>query len=619
MRCLKDLQTFLERVLPAIDPTGGSSGNDNNNKGLHSGMGGKDVFRAEEGLIMRASELYPTLGLLLTHLCKNSVILASKPVASLVAQSVFKYSNHNLNQHQEGLKQWKGQQPRSSPEQVWCAARLHDMVETSSSREDRRSSASGRNFTRENGIKHEKGFGALFQISDNDLRQQQIDQTIVTLSNSLVSLQEMVQEKPPRAVDLVFLIQWNHQLSGLCGPVVTHSTAASLVQGIIGMACTLKSIVGQNYHRHNHIKDLVPSLLDVAFVRQVMDKMGERNQETLVLSDDSQLLRLCGMSRLARQTYVIQLIDRMMTALTEQEQEQVGGVLVQSRDMIFRQYVEPSRLFAAISSNTSEGYTLLQSSILEDLAELTGQVADWRLVRICTLVVEWMITTRIRRAPSMELDEHDEIWQNQDLEALISIACSMMRLGRPQPTEENARELIERFMSAQSDYIYSSAGPEQMGLRRKLTFLVASAVSQHEGFLVYRICGELQRLEALEVEEEIPTASSCLSHTISPVVVLMANLVVTHDTDPLFTTVADRMVALLNDLGRLRLDQDVEWHKDKDLQSCLADILQTYRPIFEINWTLAAHVLFALGFYRNVNMADSTSWQCMVWTTPDTQ
>jgi len=335
-----------------------------------------------------------------------------------------------------------------------------------------------------------------------------------------------------------------------------------------------------------------------------------------VLINSCMSSRLCSVSRLARQTYVIQLIDRMMTALTEREQEQERGVLVQSRDTIFRLYVEPSRLFAAISSNTSEAYTLLQSPILEDLAELTGHVADWRLVRICTLLVEWMLRTRIRRAPSMELDEHDEIWQNQELEALTSIACSMMRLGQQQPTEENARELIERFMSAQSDYIYSSAGPEQMGLRRKLTFLVATAVSHHEGFLVYRICGELQRLEAAhEVEEETPTASSpCLSHTTSPVVWLMTNLVVTHDTDPLFATVAERMATLLNDLGRLRLDQDVECPREKDLQLCLANILHAYRPIFEINWTLAAHVLFALGFYMNVNMADSTSWQCMVWT-----
>jgi hypothetical protein len=57
------------------------------------------------------------------------------------------------------------------------------------------------------------------------------------------------------------------------------------------MACTFKSIVVQNYHRHNNIKDLVSSLLDAAFVRQVMDKMDERNQETLILSDDPQLLR----------------------------------------------------------------------------------------------------------------------------------------------------------------------------------------------------------------------------------------------------------------------------------------------------------------------------------------
>ncbi|KAK3828787.1 MAG: hypothetical protein J3Q66DRAFT_363865 [Benniella sp.] len=632
VRYLKDLQAFLERVLPIIDPASGSSGNGNNNKSLHSSMGGKDVFRAGEGLIVRASELYPTLGPLLTHLCRNSVILASKPIASLVAQSMFKYANHDLNQHQDqGSKQWtlgprdgwKGQRPKSSPEQAWTAARLHDLVETSSSREDRRSSTSGRNFTRENSRNHEKGFGALFQISDNDMRQQRIDQTIITLSKSLVSLQEVLQEKLPRAVDLVFLIQWNHQLSGLCGPVVTHPTATSLVQGIIGMACTLKSIVVQNYHRHNHLKDLVPSLLDAAFVRQVMDKMDERNQETLILSDDPQLLRLCSVSRLARQTYVIQLIDGMMTALTKREQEQERGVPVQNRDTIFRLYVEPSRLFAAISSDTSEDSTLLQSSILEDLAELTGQVADWRLVRICTLLVEWMITTRIRRAPSMELDEHDEICQNQELEALISIACSVMRLGQQQPTEENARELIERFMSAQGDYIYSSAGPEQTSLRRRLAFLVATAVSQHEGFLVYRICGELQRLEAayeVEEEEEIPTASSsCLSRTTSPVVLLMANLVVTHDTDPLFTTVAERMAALLNDLGRLRLDQDVECHKEKDFQSCLADILHAYRPFFEINWTLVAHVLFALGFYMSVDMADSTSWQCMVWTMTTTE
>lgn len=171
-----------------------------------------------------ASELYPTLGPLLTHLCRNPVVLSSIPMASLVAHSVFKYSNQDSDKQQQQQQQQglgphqrnfgtKDQGPKLSAERAWCAARLRDMIETSRHRERRRSDTSAQSITRDEkdrvNSRHGKGSsGTLLQVSDHDMRQQRIEQTIANLVKSLSSLQEMVvQDQPLRAVDSMHLVK----------------------------------------------------------------------------------------------------------------------------------------------------------------------------------------------------------------------------------------------------------------------------------------------------------------------------------------------------------------------------------------------------------------------------
>ncbi|KAF9951865.1 hypothetical protein BGZ65_005686, partial [Modicella reniformis] len=478
--CLKDLHAFLERILSAIDSLSGNSNSKSSRSGSHR-YGG--VSSAGSMMILRASELYPTLGPLLVRLCRNPVVLSSNPIADLVAQSVIKYSRQSQNQSQQnqdlsyctnqkplGSRRevegdhvdaqggWIHQRAKPSPQRAWCAARLRDMFEVS---RHHLSDTTGQSFKQgeiNTGTRNRRGFGTLFQVSDDDMRQQRAEYTIATLSRSLETLQKMIQEKSLITVDSEYWIKRNHQLSGLCGPLVSNPTAAPLIHSIIDMAFTLKSTRVRSRH-----KNTIPSSpLDLVFVKQVMEMLDE-----------------------TRQTYLLRLIDKMMT-ISEQPRD-----FIQSRDKIVREYIEQSRLFAAISTDSESGYALVQQPILEDLAELTGKVTDWRFVQTCVLLVEWIITTRIRCGQRMEID-HSEVWgrreefpnmdEREELEAMVSSACSILQQGSPQiiDGEEKAGDgvlqILERFLSAQKAYVFYSAGPEQLGLRRSKSSSVAGTL-----------------------------------------------------------------------------------------------------------------------------------------------
>lgn len=558
-------------------------------------------------MILYTSELYPTLGPLITQLCRNPVILSSKPIASLVVKFVLKYSNQErISESHNGLKD---KEQGSKPERAWCAARLRDMVKAS-----RQESRRGVDASVTNGSSSStrwRGFGSLFQVSEHDMEQQRIEQTMTSLSTSLASLREMVQEKSLRTVDLVYLTRWIHQLSELCGPLVSHPASAPLIQGVVDTSCTLKARMLQSQH---HAKGSSLRLLDAAFVKQVMAKVDEGGHVTTTLSSDQLLLRLCSVSDLARQTHVVQLIDRIM-ATSKWE-----SAVVQSRDTVIHPHLERSRLFAAISSNPKEGCALLLQPLLEDLSGLTAQMSDWRLVRICTVLVEWMITTRVHCEQRMELgDDDSQVWENKEvlsheLDALISSACSIVRHASLSTDQENVQFLLDTFLTAQTNYVFCSAGPEHLSLRRKLAFLVTTAVSQHGGFLVHRIRYNLETLRAAQEERSITTNTmdDALSVPASPAVVLMAQLMASHDSDATFCAVAENIAALLKKLQELYsgnwkyLDQ----HMRNEVQLRLAAIMQAYQHILQINWTLAADLLCALGLYLNVT--DSASWQSMI-------
>ncbi|KAF9314498.1 hypothetical protein BG003_004116 [Podila horticola] len=154
----------------------------------------------EQSLIKSDQEepplLYPSLGSLLEHLCRNPVVLASSEViARLVTSLVLKYS------------QTSGSSIRDKEMTLWCSDRLNDLLMTDASR---------MNALRAKAI----GFQDLFSVSSGDLQEQMVLETMKSMTTSLEELQRALKEMGtyPRKLDMEnILIRATEILNSIAG------------------------------------------------------------------------------------------------------------------------------------------------------------------------------------------------------------------------------------------------------------------------------------------------------------------------------------------------------------------------------------------------------------------
>ncbi|KAG0001694.1 hypothetical protein BGZ79_004304 [Entomortierella chlamydospora] len=583
---------FLERIQPALNPM------------VHSGgtLGESGAAR-----MSTASELYPTFGILLTRLCVNPVVLASDSIANLVAQSVSKYSMQ-AERYSDYTQSSRNGLPA---ERTWCTRRLRGMLHTSQYT-PLRTSQKQHIQDLEMRTSDTRGFDELFGVSKAEMKQQRLAQTIEVLSQCLGNLVCVVSTTSLTGFSLAFMvgIAWSRQLSGLCAPLVSYPAATGLVRGVIDLAYSLKT-------RADSTLAINPSIevLDPAFVEQTLLCSRDGDLKNKILLEDSQVLRVCSVSSLARQRYLIHLTDKIMKASAEQP----GFVL--DRGEVFNKFIASSQLVSVLArglKETNGEYTDLVHSTLEDIAALAGEIPDWRFVRICTLLIEWILTWGRRGEPNRENDslgsdcrsglyDFDNVTLTP-FEAMVSTSCYLLQNhAHGFSTRPSSLEELSQLAIAQRDYIYCFAGPDRLILRKRLAFLVSTVIAQHNEFLIRHIrCHfdsmDMKRLRQGQDNEFVADKS---------LVAFIAGLILTDDSEQWSSGVLhEQLTGLLQELQTVcsaRVGQNSALSISMEP---LKSVLVKYEPILHLNKTLLADIVCALGIYADAN--DSTLWKSMV-------
>ncbi|KAF9175902.1 hypothetical protein BGX21_010703 [Mortierella sp. AD011] len=549
-----------------------------------------------------APELYPTLGVLLTRLCVNPVVLASDSIANLVAQSVSKYSMQTNHYSQSS---WN----RLSAERAWCTRRLRGMLQNSQYA-PLRTSQKQHIQDLEMRTSDTRGFAELFGVSKAEMKQQRFAQTTEALSQCLNNLVCVVSTTRLTGVSLAFMIAWSRQLSGLCAPLVSYPAAAVLVRDVIDLAYSLKT-------RADSTLAINPSIevLDSAFVEQTLLCSRDGDLKNKILLEDSQVLRFCNVSSLARQRYLIHLTDKIMKASAEQP----GFVL--DRGEVFSKFIASSQLVSTLArglKETNGEYTDLVHSTLEDIAALAGEIPDWRFIRICTLLIEWILTRGRRGEPSRENDSLGSDCRSglydfdnvplTPFEAMVSASCCLLQNhAHGFSTRPSSLEELDRLAIAQRDYIYCFAGPDRLILRKRLAFLVSMVIAQHNEFLIRHIRCHFESLDMGRLRQGQDNEFVADKNLVA----FIADLILTDDSEQWGSSVLhEQLTGLLQELRTVcpaRVGQNSTLSIS---MGPLKSVLAKYEPILHLNKALLADIVCALGIFADAN--DSALWKSMI-------
>ncbi|KAF8976852.1 hypothetical protein BGZ46_007904 [Entomortierella lignicola] len=578
---LKKLHVFLKRIQPILDPT----------------------FSSDENVgtaTLTASKLYPTLGKLLNQLCVNPVVLSSEPVADLVVQSVFNYSNNAINSLDYAQTSWK-----ETSVQRWRAYRLREMLKNPWHAPQR-----NKNTRYMEMRKADRAFTNLFEISEADMEQQKVAETIRVLSHYLSNLTNMVATNHLAATSRTLMITWNRQLSGLCTPLVSYPDATLLIGGVIDLAYTLKAEDSSNLlTRHPTV------FLDFVFVEKLILHSGDKELKSYILSDDSRILRICTVSSLARQHYLVQLIDKVMKASANQP-----GFFVDQED-IFRDFIETSQLAAVLArtfKTEDREYNDLVRCILEDIAAMAGDIADWRFVRICVVLTRWILTLRKNEEIDKDIDLSG-FNTNMDLqginnvtetsfEAMVSSSFSLLqRDPRDLSIRASFFSDLSRLIAAQQEYVYCFAGPDRLMIRRGLVFLTSTAIAQYDGFLIHQIRTLLDSLEMAHSQQGQDDESLVENQLVQ----FMVGLVLADDSKHLsFSNICERLNDLLQELHHVCKASDGQNSTPMSIVEPIEDVLIKYRLIFQMNKTLIADMICAVG--QHIDAKEPSFWHSMI-------
>lgn len=163
-----------------------------------------------DSMTVHASELYPTLGLLLEMLCRNPVVIASassRGLADVVAQSVIKFSARTGGNTAVGAGSKNSISVSPSAEQLWRAARMRDMFRAQQQQQqqqdglsrNKRNCAGGSSnrqlpHSEQNGSMEMKNgpFQDMFKVSDKELKEREMEQTLKAMAGNLKTLQNQV-------------------------------------------------------------------------------------------------------------------------------------------------------------------------------------------------------------------------------------------------------------------------------------------------------------------------------------------------------------------------------------------------------------------------------------------
>ncbi|KAG0366996.1 hypothetical protein BGX24_003448 [Mortierella sp. AD032] len=577
--------------------------------------------------------MYPTLGPLLEHLCRNPVVMASSPtadfesggsLAELVAQSVIRFSSR-IDSRSNGSSTMTRMAPAPSAEQLWRAARMRDMFRAQP-KQQKQLDRHGKKTTRAGGSNRDRLFSVpngsrkvekdlfqeLFKVSDKEMKDKETELMLDTMANNLKTLQDQVVDTELTEVAWSSLVEWNRQLSGLCAPLVSTTSAAKLLEGIIRTTYLLYSKYPQSISRGMHLQ-----LLDSSFVESLMlVQCGVA--VPAALKEVRTLAQFLFASPLARQGFLVQLIDTVI-----QECRHLSD-FYQSQHQITQQHFEPSHFLASALSRQllEDQHRHLIEKLLEGSAELVGEVNDWRIVRIWILLVGWILkrlgSVKSPRTLLLEPDT-STLDQDSDLWAMISSACRIVNSSHSKPTGSRGSRLsvsaavlseISNLMEIQCRYIFETAPPQEMALRRRMVFLVGSTVAMNNGLLTTLIHSHILSLDKPDHDKQDPLLTPSQN---SEILLNLLSLLICGETGAAYASaISELFLALLKDMhATLRVS---ETSNPYDLRlgtiAELEGIFVKYLPLLRMNVVVTADIVCAVVIYNDPE--DSAFWQSVI-------
>ncbi|KAG0262062.1 hypothetical protein DFQ27_002562 [Actinomortierella ambigua] len=381
---------------------------------------------------------YPHLGELLTLCARHPIILASRSRGELVLTAVIAYANqqeHYQDVHprlpakdsssiddgdgilsptpfgyatttttMSSLSAQKVKAPLP-PEAMWCAQRIKDVMQI---KHCQRSTVPT---TLEVASAVEKHLQP-FSVDRRTYEENTADEIISTVTTALTVLQDQLN-----LLDLETMAKWTMDLSSLCAPIATDESMVALS---LRLLCVAQQIQSQN-QRRGQDQGRVAHLqtLSKPFVEEVawsFDRFKGRLQEDqwapllLFMWDhykgtfDIGLLSL--MDRIMELAYANQ--QPMAVPSADMDQRSIRSIMKHIRSSMWLATIRanPYRTITT-AGNRSAGPTSHQQHecvfglLLQGLAKTASQMPDWRIARICVLVLQFCLDAFVVATPPL--------------------------------------------------------------------------------------------------------------------------------------------------------------------------------------------------------------------------
>lgn len=330
-----------------------------------------------------------------------------------------------------------------------------------------------------------------------------------------------------------------------------------------------------------------------------------------LLSDPIALLscnRFFVIAPLARCRNLLLIMDETLAACRQQQD------FYSSPTTIVQQHFEKSGFLTVSSAHFRKNRSFMHR-LLQDIAALSGEIDDWRLVRIWILLIGWIIRQAGPRDTNFDRLKPDDNASfmatdssEDSLELLISRMVHFEQKSSHASSDATFEGDVREVLQAQSHYIYCSADPEQLLLRKRLAFLLGAACIRGGNLIVRMICDSFDSAERLSRQTTEPSISSMVPQ--SATALLLVGTSVTMESDALLDAMSERIGACLRELQALSSVCKGDVHAKSGLQVQLEGILDKYAPVLDLDQLLMADIICAMGI--TIDEDDRRLWHSLV-------
>ena len=316
-----------------------------------------------------------------------------------------------------------------------------------------------------------------------------------------------------------------------------------------------------------------------------------------------------AISSLARQTCLVQLIDNVVQDCAH------ALNIYQSRHQITQRHFESSQFLTSTLSGQlpKDHHRQLVERILEDSAEVAGEIDDWRIVRIWTLLIEWILM-RLGSGESMHTlpleSDASFVDQGADLCAVISSACRVVNCHDSE-LKGTVFE-IDTLLKIQDRYVFETAPPQEIALRRRMVFLIGSAVASSKGLLTSLILQHILSLD--EADLHLKQESLAPSQNTTTLLNLLSLLMYGELGSISSPTIGHPFLTLLQELHATLRVSEISSPYDLRLGTIadLEGIFSKYVSFLRLNTAVTADIVCAIVIYNDSK--NSAFWQSVVCT-----